>query len=393
MGKNEKKGKKGTKKKKQSKTSQKDKVTFAEALLTYQIQMKEARIEELLAEVKQIEEKNARYKERNERLKAEQTGHVKELLSQAKAQEQELAKKEVVNREQVDEMKKEKWELIHQKEILFEEIRREMNGLEKQMMLTESEKDYWLEYKNVGSREHAKHLHLLEEEMNDMKQNYTDIDEYFRKSLEKTKDKLDKETERRMDQTREIATLDAVKHIDAERRKEIKENNWLKKEVAIYRKDVHNLEESVYKIEQENVQLISRLFDCRLHDLHISRRTFLTQVSGLDFPADGLLEDLAGEDRGQKSDLLAAGESDVSAGREETDSAITLDLRHLLTEDEKDFKEYVQLGPLERKLLSIEGQAKPIHRESQETESPNNSCNQSRIKWAVTPRMISALPQ
>ncbi|PIO30084.1 hypothetical protein AB205_0001490 [Aquarana catesbeiana] len=82
--------------------------------------MKESMIEELLAEVKQIEEKNTRYKERNERLKAEQTGHVNELLSEAKAQERELAKKEIVNREQVDELMKEKWDFIRQKENLLE---------------------------------------------------------------------------------------------------------------------------------------------------------------------------------------------------------------------------------------------------------------------------------
>ncbi|KAG8545183.1 hypothetical protein GDO81_021286, partial [Engystomops pustulosus] len=64
MGKGEKKGKKGTKKKKESKKSQEDKMTFAEALLAYQIQMKESQIEELMSELKQVEEKNVRYKDR-----------------------------------------------------------------------------------------------------------------------------------------------------------------------------------------------------------------------------------------------------------------------------------------------------------------------------------------
>ncbi|XP_063807424.1 coiled-coil domain-containing protein 83 [Pseudophryne corroboree] len=401
MGKNEKKkGKKGTKKKKGSKTSKEDKMTFAEALLAYQIQMKETRTEELLAEVKQIEEKNTRYKDRNERLKAEQTGHIKELLEQAKTQEQELANKEIVNREQVDEAKKETWDFIHQKEILFEEIGREINVLEKQIMVTEAERDYWLAYKNVGSEEHSKHIHRLEGKLGIMKQCFSEIDDYFRKSLEKTKDKIDRETGKKMDETREIANLDAVKHIDTESRKEMKENNWLKKEVASYRKDVQDLEERVYKIEQENVELISRLFDCRLHDRNISRRAFLTQVTGLDFPADGSLgEDLArqypntssGEDQGHRSEAVALVET---ADREETDAGIPLHLTHLLTEDEKDIREYLQLGPLERKLLSVEGQAKPIHKERQETESLEDPTNQSRARWSVTPRMIiSALPQ
>ncbi|CAN2391210.1 coiled-coil domain containing 83 [Pristimantis euphronides] len=186
MGKSEKKGKKGTKKKKESKKSQGDKMTFAEALLSYQIQMKESQIEELRSEVKQVEDKNVRYKERNERLKAEQSVHIKELLSEAKAEEKELEKKEVVNREQVDEVIKEKWENVRQREMLFEELRREINGLEQQITLAEAEKDYWLQYKNVGSWEDAKQIHHLQEEIGNIKQNFTEIDgQYFRRSLDK----------------------------------------------------------------------------------------------------------------------------------------------------------------------------------------------------------------
>ncbi|XP_071990139.1 coiled-coil domain-containing protein 83 isoform X2 [Engystomops pustulosus] len=389
MGKGEKKGKKGTKKKKESKKSQEDKMTFAEALLAYQIQMKESQIEELMSELKQVEEKNVRYKDRNERLKAEQSVHIKELLSEAKAQEKEVEKKEVVNREQVDEAIKEKWEYIRQKEILLEELGGEINGLEQQMMLAEAEKDYWLQYKNVGSWDHAKQIHHLQEEVSDIKQNFIELDEYFKRSLEKTRHEIDKETEKKIDQTREMATQFAVMNIDDESRREMKENEWLKREVEIYRKDVHRLEVSVCRIEQENLQLINHLFDCRLQDLKISRNTFLTQVSSLDLPADGLLgEDLAnlhlditaGEDQGLMSETLTA---------EGGNRTLTLD--NLLHEEEKEAKEYLQLGPLELKLLSVMGQPKPIHKQSEDTKHPERS--DSRVRWPVTPRMIkSAFP-
>ncbi|XP_075706057.1 coiled-coil domain-containing protein 83 [Rhinoderma darwinii] len=404
MGKSEKKGKKGTKKKKGSKKSQGDKMTFAEGLLAYQIQMKESRIEELLAEVRQVEEKNVRYKERNQRLKAEQSGHIKELLSEAKTQEKELEKKEVVNREQVDEAIKEKWEYIRQEEILFEELRCEINGLEQQIMLAEAEKDYWLQYKNVGSREDANQIHHLQEEISNIKQNFTEIDEYFTKSLEKTKDEIDKETEKKMDQTREMATQHAVKHIDDESRKEMKENEWLKREADIYRKDCHDLEVSVCKIEQENLQLINHLFDCRLHDLKISRNTFLTQVVGLDLPADGLLQDFASLElnttsgEGRKSEALTAEGDIIYVNGKDTNSATARKLHCLLHEEEEKeegCKEYLKLGPLELKLLSVMGQTKPIHKESAGTKRPDHSesSNQNRLKWPVTPRMIkSAFP-
>ncbi|XP_073469042.1 coiled-coil domain-containing protein 83 [Aquarana catesbeiana] len=393
MGKSEKKGKKGTKKKKGSKKSQEDKMTFAEALLAYQIQMKESMIEELLAEVKQIEEKNTRYKERNERLKAEQTGHVNELLSEAKAQERELAKKEIVNREQVDELMKEKWDFIRQKENLLEETSREILNLEKQITVAKTERDYWLEYKNVGSPEHAKQIHLLQEEIKHMSQNFTEINDHFRRSLEMTKEKIDQETERKMGLTREMATLDAAKHIDLDSQKEIQENKWMKKEVAIYSKDIQDLEKTVYKTEQENLQLISHLFNCRLQDLKISRNVFLTQMVGLDPPED-IEHRLVKQDLETTSD--DKGEDRELATSEGRDSQIFLDLKHLLHEDEKDFKEYLHLGPAELKLLSIEGQAVPLHKES--VEAKNSDQNEglsppNKLKWPVTPRMIkSAFP-
>ncbi|XP_056417328.1 coiled-coil domain-containing protein 83 isoform X2 [Hyla sarda] len=398
MGKSEKKGKKGTKKKKEGKKSKEDKMTFGEALLAYQIQMKESRIEELLTELKQVEEKNGRYKERNERLKAEQSVHVKELLSEAKDQEKELEKKEVVNREQVDEAIKDKWDYIRQKEILFEELRGEINGLEQQILLAEAEKDYRLQYKNVGSWEHAKQIHHLQEELRNIKQNFTEIDEYFKRSLEKTKHEIDLDTEKKMDHTREMATQDAVKHMDEESRKEIKEKEWLMKEVDIYRKDIHDLEASVCKTERENLQLINHLFDSRLQDLKISRNTFLTQMAGLDLPADGSLEDFAnldldttsGEDQGHRKTLTAEGGDIIY----ETDSSTALDLSHLLLEEEMGFKEHVHLGPLERKLLSVMGQTKPIHKQNAEPKlSEQSSGSKQRLQWPLTQRMIkSAFP-
>ncbi|XP_044143199.1 coiled-coil domain-containing protein 83 isoform X1 [Bufo gargarizans] len=401
MGKGEKKGKKGTKKKKGSKKSQKDKMTFAEALLAYQIQMKESRIEELLTELKQMEEKNVRYKERNERLKAEQSVHVKELLSEAKAQEKEVEKKEVVNREQVDEVIKEKWQYIRQQEILFEELRSEINGLEQKIMLAEAEKNYWLQYKNVGSWEHARQIQHLQEEISNIKQNFTEIDEYFKRSLEKTRLDIDRETEKKMDQTREMATQDAVNNIDDESRREIKENEWLKREVDIYSKDIHDLEASVLKTEQENLQLINHLFDCRLDDLKNSRNTFLTQVVSLDLLADGLLgEDFAkldldttsGADERCKNETLTEEEDNlIYANRKEMNPPTILGLNHPLHEKEEGFKESSQAGPLELKLLSVMGQTKPIHKQSADTKLPEQP--DSRVRWPLTQRMIkSAFP-
>ncbi|KAM8977673.1 coiled-coil domain-containing protein 83 [Pelodytes ibericus] len=373
MGKNDKKEKKGKKKKKESKTSKReDKINFPEALLAYQIQIKESAIEELMSELKQVEEKNARYKERNERLKDEQAGHVRNLLSEAKAQERELAKKEVVNREQVDVEIKGKWDYIREKERLFEELRSQINHLEEQTAENQLERDYWLEYKNVGSKEHAREISRLEEELKNIKQTFLEVNEYFSKSLEATKTEINRETEKLIDERKEMATEDAVKHMDLESQREIRENNWLKKEVAKYKKDVNDLEEAVQKLQQENLEIISNLYEGRLRDLNISRNVFWTQASSSDIPEDGFfkedilkLEDnTAPIDLKPQSDDLGKVEkkfSSVDSLSGDYDSPIPPELRRLLHEDENDFQEFLQLGPVELKCLSVVGQAMPIH--------------------------------
>ncbi|KAE8627869.1 hypothetical protein XENTR_v10007197 [Xenopus tropicalis] len=276
-------GKKGKKKKNggPSATGEK-KMTFAEALLAYQIEKRESAIEELRAELKQIEDKNARYKERNERLKEEQMGHVKTLLSEAKALEKDMANKEEISREQVDAALGEKWVLCRQKERLLQEIASRINQLEKVIGESEAERDYWAEYQNLGSKEHAKQISLLEAERTDMKQSCNEINGYFSKNLEMAKLQIGKETERLIEQTKDLATQNAVKDMDEESRKEISENDWLKREVAIYRRDVDDMKQAVHRLEQDNLASVNQLFESRLKDLNISRNTFLTQVLGME---------------------------------------------------------------------------------------------------------------
>ncbi|XP_068122848.1 coiled-coil domain-containing protein 83 isoform X2 [Hyperolius riggenbachi] len=359
--------------------------------------MKESMIEELLTELRQVEEKNTRYKERNERLRSEQTGHIKELLVDARTQERELAKNEIVNREQVEDQMKEKWEFIRQKESLLEELRGFITGMEEQMEEAKSERDHWLEYKNVGSPEHAKQIHLLQEELNHMKDNFMEIDGHFRKNLEMAKAKIDKTTERKIDMTREMAKMDAWKHMNVESRKEMQENDWLKKEIAIYSKDVRELEETVYKTEQENLQLITHLFNSRLQDLKISRSVFLTQVVGLDLPEfleDSLAKqalEMTSDSEGGDRRLTGAEDKESSEDTDEVDSVFPAHMQQLLHQDDKDFKEYLQLGPLELRLLSIEGQAMPIHKAGPETRNAElNGDPSSQDKWTITPRMIKS---
>ncbi|XP_030055618.1 coiled-coil domain-containing protein 83 [Microcaecilia unicolor] len=400
MGKTEKKGK--GKKKEGKKSKSEDKLTFAEALLAFQIQIKESSIDASLAEIRQIEEKNRRYKERNERLKAEQLGYIKNILIETKEQERELAKKEVVNGEQVDEAIKEKWEFIRNNEQILEDLRSQVNDLDKKVMEKQTEKEYWLEYKNVGSKDHAKQIQLLEAEICKIKEIFKEIKEHFRKTLESMKNDISRLAEKRMDAKKEQATEYAIKHIDRKSRQEIKENDWMNKEVANYRKDVYDLEVAVQKLEEENLELIRHLFNCRLKDLNIPRNLFLTQAAGLEVPAEELLEkdvelstssDIEAEHATPESMIDTYLSDEEELKKSNLLESLSQDLTDILYGDGKDLQEYLRLGPLELKLMSIVGRAISIQKDGKDASVKGHIediSETTRPKWPITYELIKS---
>ncbi|XP_048697620.2 coiled-coil domain-containing protein 83 isoform X3 [Caretta caretta] len=339
--------------------------SFPEALLAFQIQIKEEAINQLLFELKQLKEKNKKYHERNDYLKEEQLGHIRSLLSNLKTQGKELEQKEVVTRDDVEAAMREKWQYFRDQEILLKE--------------------------------------------------------YYRHTLEMTKEKMDRLVEKQMDEKKEWATENAVKHIDKTSHREIEENEWLKEEVEIYRKEVSDLEASAQLLEEENIYMIRSLFNCRLQNLKISGHLFLTQGAGLQVQGEELLsEDLEGlqcRDYGAKTDAgdespkstapLAIENKVFSDTQSETEAEKQEDsyedlwgepmapaLNYLLFEDEKDTQEYSKLGPLGTKLMSVVGRAMPIHEEVREMSSKcqfEDSFDTYKSEGHITHRMIKSV--
>ncbi|RXM29425.1 Coiled-coil domain-containing protein 83 [Acipenser ruthenus] len=278
---------------KKKKSAKDDQMTLAEAYVGFQIQLKEKEVEEFESEVKTLEEKNQRYNQRQEHLKEEQLGHIQTLLKQAKDQERELEHKEVVSKEQVEQALQDHWELEKTKEREIEELHSQLNDLEQTVLTAGREKQYWLDYKNVGSKEHAKQIRLLEQELLQMQKDFQEMADHMQRSLDATVNEINKQTEKQIDDKKHLASEQAIRHLDKQTRQEVKENDWLKREAQFYRNEVAVMEVSVQKLEQDNLELMSQLFECRLEDLKISRRVFLTQVAGLEIAEPGLLgEDL-----------------------------------------------------------------------------------------------------
>ncbi|XP_053161401.1 coiled-coil domain-containing protein 83 [Hemicordylus capensis] len=416
--KKDKKDKKEKKKKKKSTSQLEPQTYFPEALLAYQIQIKEEIIDELLFEIKQLEEKNDRYNERNQHLKEEQIGHIRALLINLKEQEKELEKVEVVTRDDVEKAMKDKWQYVKDQEKLIKDMRLQIHAFEQKLLQKQAEIDYWLEYKNKGCAEHAKQIQVLEQDIKKLKEDLEEMTEYFRIALEETKEKIDKYTLKQMELKKEWATENAVKHIDPISCREIKENEWLKEEVAAYRREVNEMEDTAHSLEKENIYLISKLFDRRLQHLKIPRKLFLTQGAGLQMSEEdmdniGFGDDTFDEfsasqvvlsrarrrDRRMPKDTTAERE----AKRKEDEDSFELIYLHgessvqflppILYEDADDFKEYKQLGDLEVKLMSIVGQSMPIHQDIQEMPSKTQIEERydTRPNHHITYRMIKSV--
>ncbi|XP_077864297.1 coiled-coil domain-containing protein 83-like [Saccoglossus kowalevskii] len=168
-------GKKGGKKKSGKKKTASDQMTFKEAMLGYQISIKEKAVEEFMFEIKQLEEKNQRHKERNERLKEEQMYHIKTLLKQAKEREKELEQATVVGKEQVEMTMKEKWRIAREEEQKLVALKEDIVVAEIKVEDTSKEVVIWEDYKNTGQHRHAKVIKILEQELVDMQNSFDEM--------------------------------------------------------------------------------------------------------------------------------------------------------------------------------------------------------------------------
>ncbi|XP_068927167.1 coiled-coil domain-containing protein 83 [Petaurus breviceps papuanus] len=382
----------------------------SEALLEYFCKVKEDAIERLMVQVRKLRDKNQKSHERNARLRSEQVWHLKNLVSELNEEQKKAAATPAVTREEVEEALKRKWKFVKDQEQNLKDMRLQINNAEKMFLEKLGEREYWEEYKNVGSEQHAKLINSLENDISSVKENTRKMSEYYRASLDETRKRISSNTLKQMVEKKELATQNAVRNIDKRSSREILENDWLKKEVELHKKELAELEVAIHHLEEENLRLICQLFDCKLVDLKISRPLFLTQGAGLgeqeDFPEEIQPESEPLTKKDQPEVSLAerlsflyedtkenVSELQKSIEDTENDPCIEFgasDISYLLYEDEKDFKEYTKLGPLEVKLMSIEGMKKPIHEAVQEMTKKDWQ-DAGKAESFITYKMIRSL--
>ncbi|XP_059502563.1 coiled-coil domain-containing protein 83 isoform X5 [Stegostoma tigrinum] len=361
------------KKKKDGKGGSEDKMALAEAFLQFRFQLKEKAMEKFTHEIQQLEEVKAQNLEHNEQLKKEQKEHIRLLVRRAKELEKELERKEKINNEQVAQALKEKLDLIKQS-------KQETQG-------------------------------------------------HFHRALARAKEEIDRITKEQMDEKKAMAAEKAVGYMGRYSRQQVKENAWLKKELNLYNLEVTNLEQAVQNIEQDNLKVLSQLFDCQISDLNVCRNLFKIRAAEPKSQDGGILEgELAEfEFRGEPSETAAiveisddssfslpklksatflASEKKVPATQpyfkeERTEThddepqfqlgkSVSQNLTYLLQEDEKCFK-YFDCGAMEQKLLHVEGRAMPLEDIAQvpsQGKKKETKSNEEEMIWPVTGTML-----
>uniref|UniRef100_A0A8C4UE68 Coiled-coil domain containing 83 n=1 Tax=Falco tinnunculus TaxID=100819 RepID=A0A8C4UE68_FALTI len=366
---------------------------FPEALLEFQIKTKEAAIDRVLFDLKQVEKKNKEYHERNDLLKEEQQAHIRRMLRKIKEEKKKQDEKEVVTRDDVEDLLKAKWQYVKDKEQLLKDLHSQIEETAQKLSVKQSERDFWLEYKNVGSETQANKIMNLEKDIKEVKDNLHRTTEYYTNTLKAVKEENDRLLERHMELSKEQAH-----------------------EIKMYQKEVSDLKASINLLEEENIGLVTKLVNSRLQNLKAHRHLFLTQTAGLqdEFPKDEMKEAeyrkhaaKTDGDENLRSDTVSCqktkafpkiqskteNEKPQDGDEELWEKSFTPTVDSLLYKAEEDFQEYLKLGPLETKLMCVVGRAMPIHEEPEEMPSRSHTEDGviGKSDGHITAQMIKAL--
>ncbi|NXR72781.1 CCD83 protein, partial [Pycnonotus jocosus] len=175
----------------------------------------------------------------------------------------------VVTRDDVEESLKAVFQFVKDKEQLLQDLRSKIEETKKKISEKQRERDYWLEYKNVGSEIHAVKISSLEKDIVEVKDELERTEEHYREALKVVKEENQKLFDEHMKLLSEEALKKAVGYLDKNCRREIEENKWLKEEVKIYRKEEKDLKASVQLLEEENTSLVAKLIDIKLQHLRV----------------------------------------------------------------------------------------------------------------------------
>lgn len=400
-------------------------MTAKEAILGYQIGIIEKKLEDVMYETRGWEEKNKKLVDRNTTLLDEQEVLIKHLLEQAKKADLYFSEEEIKGREDVILCMKDKWDRQRELEREIEGVKKQIASVEEEIRQVQREVDYCKNYRDVEQHKNKKRINLLEADIDDIEASFQEMKSHLERSNERAKNEISTRTENMLDKQKDLATQKAISKLDKYSQREVLDNEWLTREVNLHRNDTDALREKVESLEKGNLEIMADLFECKIEDLKISRKFFLTQFEeNENLEETGVLEmdlgNLSIKDRPASKQMVlydsgdgdgavykpvvrpksatqrAVEEKVFSLARGMTvesddDSDNVSDDTELLDNmffEEENWNDYLQLGKLELKLLNVTGQQMPIHVPVQlsEAEIQAKQCNPDT--WPVTQPML-----
>lgn len=394
-------------------------------LFCVQIGIIEKKLEDVMYETRGWEEKNKKLTDRNTTLLDEQEVLIKHLLEQAKIADQYFSEEEIKRREDVILCMKDKWDRQRELEREIEGVKKQIASVEEEIRLVQKEVDYCKNYRDVEQHKNKKRINLLEADIEDMEASFQEMKTHLERSNERSKNEISSRTENMLDKQKDLATQKAISKLDKYSQREVLDNEWLTREVNLHRKDTEALREKVEGLEKGNLEIMAELFECKIEDLKISRKFFLTQFEeNENLEETGVLEmdlgNLSINDRTASKQMVlydsgdgdgavykpvvrpksatqrAVEEKVFSLARGMTvesdeDSDNVSDDTELLDNmffEEEDWNDYLQLGKVELKLLNVTGQQMPIHVPIQPSEAEIQAKQCNPDTWPVTQPML-----
>lgn len=270
-------GKSKSGKGKKGKKGDDEQMSMRESILAYKINLKEQLLEDLNYEAESLQKKIEKGQERNLKLKDEQLGHLTLVVREVKAEEEGDKRDPISGRASIESALHDLW-LTDQKET------KDVAGIKKHIAELDGEIseemvvfNKWNDYKEYGQHEDEHRVAVLEDELRDNQATFDEQSKFHQEDLAKCKREVGSFTDKTVENVKDGAAEKAMAKMDKKERREITDHSWLKHEAVRYRGEVEKLEEEVRRLEQHNLHLMSKLFDCRMEDLNISRKFFLTQ--------------------------------------------------------------------------------------------------------------------
>jgi len=348
-------------------------VTFKEAVMIYQLEVKQAQLNEVKEDIEDLKFRNNKQKNRNQFLKQEQNRHIKDVIEQARQHEKEVGKQKKTPYEDVEKALYKKRDTINAEMDNIKGIQENITGLEEEISNLQKELKELKLYKERGQYTDKTHIEVLKKEMEEMVKSFDEMSDFFDKSLSTIKATILKKSEENIINHKKLASECAIHNLDERTEQEFLDNKWLLKEVQIHRQHISNTTLEVEVYEKENMNLISELFEKQLSDINDTRKFYLTCKEEDEKDLETYSKPLALLDKKShgKEEIISESNNKEFIVEEVPDDLKWLD-NYLPDYEVANSEECYKLGGLEMNLLCIIGKQVVIHNMDDDSSMAND---------------------